>query len=484
MSDPFETYDLLCDSYIRYIQTILGFNNNKLEEERDKLLRENGLLFQAPRFEPIMPYPSSGQTLSQLCNHLGLVADIGDFLAQGGDDGLSPKDRPLYEHQASAFESSVIDGKDVVVTTGTGSGKTECFLLPIFSYLIKESTNWNSYRLRNANHPWWQSLERRTGKYVPQRQGENRPAALRALILYPLNALVEDQLMRLRRACDSPEARRWLDRHRGENRFYFGRYTSLTPVSGHKTSRNLSRLQRQLDRAHMQATKVHDSEEKRFFFPSTEVDTAEMWSRWDMQKYPPDILITNYSMLNIMLIRDLEEPMFENTKKWLEQQDSLFHLVVDELHSYRGTAGSEVAYLLRTLFDRLGLAPDSPKLRIIASSASLEGDEGQEEEGRKYLHQFFARRKDFKAIGSPQHPDESVKLQKCLKHAEQFEAFDQDKDSIQLDKILSELDIKSAVAQLCYHNGKFHASTLEEMVEKANEINSTSITEPRVFTQR
>ena len=329
-----------------------------------------------------MPYPSSGQTLSQLCNHLGLVADIGDFLAQGGDDGLSPKDRPLYEHHASAFESSVIDGKDVVVTTGTGSGKTECFLLPIFSYLIKESTNWKSYGLRNANHPWWQSLERRTGKYVPQRQGENRPAALRALILYPLNALVEDQLMRLRRACDSPEARRWLDRHRGENRFYFGRYTSLTPVSGHKTSRNRSRLQRQLDRAHMQATKVHDSEEKRFFFPSTEVDTAEMWSRWDMQEHPPDILITNYSMLNIMLIRELEQPMFEKTKKWLEKEDSVFHLVVDE---------------------------------------------GQEEEGRKYLHQFFARRKDFKSIGSPQHPDESVKLQKCLKHAEQFEAFDQDK---------------------------------------------------------
>lgn len=480
MSDPFETYDLLCDSYIRYIQTILGFNSDKLEEERDKLLRENGLLFQAPRFEPIFPYPSSGNTLSQLCNRLQLSSELGDFLALGGNNGLAPKDRPLYKHQTAAIQSSVIDGRDVVVTTGTGSGKTECFLLPIFSHFIKESENWNPYGQRNQNHPWWLNFERRTDKYVQQRQGENRPAALRALILYPLNALVEDQLMRLRHACDSPEARRWLDHHRNGNRFYFGRYTRLTPVSGYKTGSNRSRLRDQLDQAHKQAIKVQNSEDKRFFFPSTEVDTAEMWSRWDMQNHPPDILITNYSMLNIMLIRELEGPMFEKTKNWLEQEDSLFHLVVDELHSYRGTAGSEVAYLLRTLFNRLGLDPDSPKLRIIASSASLEGEDGQAEDARKYLRQFFARRKDFRIIGSPLHPDQSTELKKCLDHAAQFDDFDRDKDSTHLDKMLSDLDIKSAAAQLCHRNGKLHASTLAEMVENANKATLTSITEPTV----
>ena len=159
MSDPFETFDLLCDSYIRYIQTILGFNSDELEKERDKLLRKKGLLFQSPRFEPIFPYPSSGNTLSQLCNRLKLSSELGDFLALGGNDGLAPKDRPLYKHQANAIKASVVEEKDVVVTTGTGSGKTECFLLPIFSNLIKESTNWNRYGQRNLNHPWWLSLE-------------------------------------------------------------------------------------------------------------------------------------------------------------------------------------------------------------------------------------------------------------------------------------------------------------------------------------
>ena len=454
MLDPFETYELLCDSYIRYIQTIMGFNSEKLEEERDKLLREKGLLFQAPRFEPIFPYPSSGKTLSQLCTDLKLPTELGEFLAAGGAKGLAPIERTLYEHQAEAIKASVIDGEDVVVTTGTGSGKTECFLLPIFSYLIKESQNWNNYGDRNPDHPWWQAQQRSVRNRVPQRIGENRPAAVRSLILYPLNALVEDQLMRLRRACDSPEARQWLFDNRGDNRFYFGRYTGLTPVPGEEKSKkntNIQRLRDQLEKLQKQAEKASESEETLYFFPSTAPDASEMWSRWDMQDHPPDILITNYSMLNIMLTRDLEQPIFEKTKEWLEEPDSVFHLVVDELHSYRGTAGSEVAYLLRTLFNRLNLNPNSPKLRIISSSASLEGDEG-----REYLRQFFARGKDFKIISSPPHPDNNAELQECLKHAKHFETFNSNGDSTHFEE-LSKKDIKSAVAQLCNHNGKLHA---------------------------
>src|SRR5208337_2146490 len=106
------------------------------------------------------------------------------------------------------------------------------------------------------------------------------------------------------------------------------------------------------------------------FFPR--VDGGEMWSRWDMQENPPDILITNYSMLNIMLMRSVESNIFDLTRQWLEGDRSrVFHLIVDELHTYRGTPGTEVAYLIRVLLGRLGLSPESPQLRIIASSASL-----------------------------------------------------------------------------------------------------------------
>ena len=135
--------------------------------------------------------------------------------------------------------------------------------------------------------------------------------------------------------------------NRGDNRFYFGRYTGLTPVPGQEkseknTNPNILRLQNQLEKLQKQAEKAKETEKTRYFFPSTDPDASEMWSRWDMQDHPPDILITNYSMLNIMLTRDLEQPIFEKTKEWLKEPDSVFHLVVDELHSYRGTAGSEV----------------------------------------------------------------------------------------------------------------------------------------------
>ena len=473
-TDPFKTYKLLCDSYIRYIQTLMGFESEKLEVERNELLRKNGLLFQAPRFEPIFPYPSSEQTLSELCLDTQLPSELAEFLAAGGEEGLAPIDRQLYKHQAKAIKASAIDAKDVVVTTGTGSGKTECFLLPIFSYLIKESKNWSSYGERNSEHPWWRTRERLIGTRVPQRQGEIRPAAIRALILYPLNALVEDQLMRLRRACDSPDARQWLDDNRDNNRFYFGRYTSLAPVSGQEKGENIRRLRERLDELRKQYEKVRDLDEKRYYFPSTDPDTSEMWSRWDMQDHPPDILITNYSMLNIMLTRDLEQPIFEKTKGWLQKENSVFHLVVDELHSYRGTAGSEVAYLLRTLFTRLGLNPDSPKLRIIASSASLEGNEGSE-----YLRQFFAREKDFKIISSPKLPDKTPELQECLQYTEEFERVNNNEDSSQLDNIPKE-HIKSAVAQLCNRDGKLHALTVQEMHKTANEVSSTSISEDAI----
>src|SRR5262249_23246564 len=118
-------------------------------------------------------------------------------------------------------------------------------------------------------------------------------------------------------------------------------------------------------------------------------DGSEMWSRWDMQEAPPDILITNYSMLNVMLMRSIENGIFDQTRRWLaaDRERHAFHLVIDELHTYRGTPGTEAGYLLRALLLRLGLAPDSPQLRIIATSASVSGTEGS----RSYLEEFFGR---------------------------------------------------------------------------------------------
>lgn len=112
-----------------------------------------------------------------------------------------------------------------------------------------------------------------------------------------------------------------------------------------------------------------------------------MRSRWDMQSSPPDILITNYSMLNIMLLRTRDDAFFAATREWLDGDSSrVFTVIVDELHTYRGTAGSEVAYLIRNLLQRLDLLSRPAQVRFLAASASLE--KGRDD---RFLTQFFAR---------------------------------------------------------------------------------------------
>jgi DEAD/DEAH box helicase domain-containing protein len=178
---------------------------------------------------------------------------------------------------------------------------------------------------------------------------QGRLPGVRALVLYPLNALAEDQIARLRLALDGDPARNWLAANRPGNRFWFGRYTGWTPISGRPDRSGAEgELRGELGRIFGMAARVAGTEAERFF---PRFDGGEMWSRWDMQEAPPDILITNYSMLNIMLMRDVEAPIFDMTRAWLQQDEAnIFHLVVDELHSYRGTPGTEVGYILRVLY--------------------------------------------------------------------------------------------------------------------------------------
>jgi DEAD/DEAH box helicase domain-containing protein len=395
MNEPITLNEKLKDLYLRYIDSAIPLRYNCLHEERRKLLERPGALCQTPIIEPIAPYRRT-ETLDVVCRELGLSSDFSDFAARG----LFPKERRLFSHQKDALKAVRVDGNHLVVTSGTGSGKTECFLLPILDYLIEESRDWQ----------------------------EDRTRAVRALIIYPLNALAEDQMVRLRQGLDSPDdqggpgARSWLAAHR-RDRFRFGRYTGRTPVPGHpsdKNKREQHRQQRQL--LERQAAKLRDRPDLRSQFPS--LDGGECWDRWGMQEAPPDILITNHSMLNIMLMREIEGPIFEATARWLKQSpDHVFHLVLDELHSYRGTSGTEVAYLVRLLLNRLGLTPESPQVRFLASSASLEGDKV----GRKFLREFFATDPDqFTILAGDRVVPSTTTPRPLAKYREVFSQFETD----------------------------------------------------------
>ena len=378
MSDALTIFDSLRNEYIRYYETPFSVRDKGVMEERHARLLEDGVISREPWIEPIAPYKNVPHDLQESCRIAGAHADLAEFAQLGL---LDPR-FSLRTHQEAALKAACSDQKHVVITAGTGSGKTEAFLLPLLSGLLEESAGWAP----NTREPaaWWKDAG---NAFVPQRQGERgREAAVRALVLYPMNALVEDQLQRLRHALDSDASRAWLDAKRRGHRLYFGRYTGKTPVSGPQRAQSVRTLKRQLSLLGERADRVRDDEDRRYFLP--QLDGAEMRSRWDMQLFPPDILITNYSMLDVMLMRRLEDGIFQKTAAWLAASDAnRFTVVVDELHMYRGTAGTEIAFLLRNLLLRLGISDQPGKVRFFAASASAGASS---EEFLAFLEGFFA----------------------------------------------------------------------------------------------
>lgn len=436
MKDPIGAHGTLQDGIKRYITSAFGTNSSSFEKDRKDLLDQPGVLFQTPYVEPTPSY-KSGYPLANLAeNDLPGLSAVGRdaFKAIIGASLFSGA-YPLYQHQQTMLRES-LKGKHCVVVTGTGSGKTEAFLLPVLATIIREGTRSSSQWTRPTRTPkeWTKDSPPKWDSTRNDLRGEKRTAAVRALVLYPMNALVEDQISRLRLALDSDEALEALDLHLSGNRIRFGRYNGSTPVSGHafkadgkansnkrsalKTElegaiRDHVAMRQKLDRCRknvadakaandlkaIEDARKHlsDAMEETSFIRRMSPDAAEMFHRWEMQKAPPDILVTNLSMLSIMLMRHsdpdipddrADSDIFESTRHWLgeDRENHVFQLIIDELHLHRSSAGTEVAYLMRLLIDRLGLSPESSQLRILASSASLDGNDDATYE---YLGGFF-----------------------------------------------------------------------------------------------
>lgn len=375
--DPLQLHEAIKDAYMRYYDTAYWLRDATLRQERRTLLEADGVVFREPLIEPVLPYEST-ETIAEACAAVGLRAEIADHLGHMlfDADGAFR----LRAHQADALRTSLSPAdaiqRNVVVTSGTGSGKTESFLLPVLARLLGEAL---SQPPAPQLHRWWHG-ER--GPWRPARDDVGRPPAVRAMVLYPTNALVEDQISRLRRAIARAP------RRGGGPALFFGRYTGVTEGKGEiptrLSERRVVEVARELRKMEVERDGMATSDEQ-VLSQFSDPRTGELLVRWDMILRPPDILVTNYSMLNVVLMRERESEMFDRTAAWLADDEvRAFTLVVDELHTYRGTQGSEVALVVRKLLRRLGLDADSPQLRCIATSASLTG-----EEGREYLREFF-----------------------------------------------------------------------------------------------
>ncbi|MBJ8390569.1 DEAD/DEAH box helicase [Citrobacter cronae] len=428
MNNPLETFESIRDFYISYLETAFRIDSSDIQSGRRALLEQQGTLCADLFLEPMPRYHNYGLTISELRNDAHGQIWLPGFNAQQRAafidlclGGLLPHNKTdstkgrfnLYTHQLDMLKRGVQAGKPGIVTSGTGSGKTESFLLPVLAQIAKEAIGWPQSLALKRWQPWWHKVADKQPSFMREHEAAARPKAVRALILYPMNALVEDQLVRMRRALDSKEAHDVMDTHFGGNRIFFGRYTSATKVTGWLKHPRLSEEKNEKKRVakkitelreYMQLTEETHQEAVRqaqqdkdnelsFNFPRTA--GGEVLSRWEMQKTPPDILITNTSMLSTMLVREVDDPIFEQTRRWIERDpDAYFYLILDELHLQRGTAGTEVSYLLKHLINRLGLDQEKHrhKLRILASSASLpvEGSEG--DQSVEYLWGMFGQR--------------------------------------------------------------------------------------------
>jgi ATP-dependent helicase YprA (DUF1998 family) len=378
-----ETIQQLHAALRDYIEATYHISNSKLVAQRRELLDQVGVIHQKPYLESTPRY-KTGSAFRDLGLDSAVLELFGAVSVQKGSQGVLIHDPP-YQHQAAAVRKSLTEHRSLMVMTGTGSGKTECFLLPILGKLAIEA---KSHGRRFAQQP-----------------------ALRAMVLYPMNALVNDQLGRLRLLFGDPRVvgqfMKWSGRPAR-----FARYTSrtlypgvrdeakdkdrLAPI-GHYYVDNLEAAAGSASPEQATAAKLVNELQRRGKWPAkpdlstwygkkgsrwrdpktgafkrcvTMPSDPELVTRHEVQEAPPDVLVTNYSMLEYMLMRPLERPIFDFTRDWLaENPDESFLLVVDEAHLYRGASGAEVALLIRRLRTRLGIKPE--RLQVICTSASF-----------------------------------------------------------------------------------------------------------------
>jgi len=353
-----DTYSLsnlsraLPETLKQYLEAQYHIWDENLVAERRRILDTPGVIYQPPYIEATPSY-----VLGKPYEQLRLPAEVRALLSAAAADGRTGIPPKPYAHQEKALEAFFRNDPppaELAISTGTGSGKTESFLMPIVGSLALEKA-------------------RRPDSYT-------LPAA-RAILLYPMNALVNDQVARLRRLLGSKQVAAALRRRDGYAAT-FGFYTSRTPYPGEE---NAARTRRDvggwIKKFFAQYKDLRSDLEREGKWPAknlekflssftTAPEDCELITRHEMQARPPDVLVTNYSMLEYMLLRPVDAPIFDKTRVWLEHPDNSLIIVLDEAHLYQGAQGSEVALLLRRLRSRLRVPRD--RVRFILTSASLD----------------------------------------------------------------------------------------------------------------
>jgi len=335
--DPLKAARRISGDYRGYLRSAFAPSDPTLRNEFDAQLAAGLDLARGPILQAVPPY-ATGATARDL------IADgaLSPVMERLGESGLG-LDRPLYVHQERAIRK-LGAGRNVIVATGTGSGKTEAFLLPIIDSLAQEIA-----------------------------AGTINSPGVRALLLYPMNALANDQLGRLRDLlAHFPE-------------ITFGRYVGDTP---HEREKGI--------------------EQHRLRF-GAEPPRNELVCRDDMKERPPHILVTNFAMLEYLLVRPEDQRFFDG-----RTSEFWRFVVLDEIHVYDGAQGAEISMLLRRVKDRV-LTSERGRLTCIGTSATL----GRGDEDRPLLIDFARQLFDEDFTWNPDDADDCDVVEAVRDHLTQ-----------------------------------------------------------------
>lgn len=292
---PVRASEHIYEKYKRYLQTIFSIENENYNRQFRQLLEDKASFAKGPYLE-VQDSFEKGKSISELISEGSLPRGFRKI-------GL-PLDRPLYKHQEVALRKAA-EGANLIVSTGTGSGKTESFMIPILSHIIREHE---------------------AGTLSP---------GVRALLIYPMNALANDQVERLRKLlADYPQ-------------ITYGSYTGQTKYTYKEALADYLELN-----------------EGKKPLPN------ELISREQIKKAPPHLLITNYAMLEYLMVRPGDNVFFSG-----EYADYWKFIVLDEAHVYNGGSGIEVAMLLR----RLKATLQNDGIQYFLTSATLGGEDSNQD---------------------------------------------------------------------------------------------------------
>ncbi len=300
MFNPAKASNDIKNEFVDYIATSYSFNDESLQNQFVSELKNT--ISKGPFLE-IKDIFKTGHSIKELVDK-GILSPLFLNVETGklnnGYKYKLPVDRKLYLHQEQAIQA-IISGNNAVISTGTGSGKTNCFLIPVINELLRE-----------------------------QEAGTLGPG-VRALFVYPMNALANDQMKNIRELLmDYPDITFGVYNGGTEN----DEKSAIAVYEAMFAKEKIEKLRHRLDN--------------------------EILSRDEMKKNPPNILFTNYAMLEHLLFRPKDDVLFSHA-------DFRF-VVLDEAHVYNGATGIETAILLRRLKARISA---SKKTRFILTSATL-----------------------------------------------------------------------------------------------------------------